>query len=148
MAWGPTFFQTLGIWSTQVIGSCLQSSLEGRTHWVKYEASQWHHRVSQTKSGFKLNWMKKNQCIISFHCVLVLISFVMFMIGIVKQEYIWWYFHIISIENNINLSWSVSITVVSLWAWWRLKLIDWQLFTQLFIEVLIKENIKAPHHWT
>ena len=56
--------------------------------------------------------MKKNQCIISFHCVLVLISFVMFMIGIVKQEYIW-YIQIISIENNINLSWSVSITVVS-----------------------------------
>ena len=42
----------------------------------------------------------------------MLISFVMFMIGIVKQEYIW-YFQIISIENNINLSWSVSITVVS-----------------------------------
>ena len=61
---------------------------------------------------YQIELNEKNQCIISFHCVLVLISFVMFMIGIVKQEYIW-YFQIISIENNINLSWSVSITVVS-----------------------------------
>ena len=66
----------------------------------------------------------------SFHCVLVLISFVMFGIEIVKQEYIWSYFHIISIENNINLSRSISITVLSEWAWWHLKLPASQLFTQ------------------
>ena len=39
------------------------------------------------------------------------------------------------------------ITVTSLWARWRLKSPASPLFTQPFIQVQIKENIKAPRHW-
>ena len=39
------------------------------------------------------------------------------------------------------------ITLTSQWARWRLKSPASGLFTQLFIQVQIKENIKAPHHW-
>ena len=39
------------------------------------------------------------------------------------------------------------ITVTSWWARWRLKSPASQLFTQPFIRVQIKENIKAPRHW-
>ena len=40
-----------------------------------------------------------------------------------------------------------NITVTSLWARWRLKSPASALFTQLFIQMQIKENIKAPRHW-
>ena len=40
-----------------------------------------------------------------------------------------------------------TITVISKWAWWRLKATASRLFTQSFIQALIKENIKAPRHW-
>ena len=40
-----------------------------------------------------------------------------------------------------------SITVTSQWARWRLKSPASPLFTQPFIQVQIKENIKAPQHW-
>ena len=40
-----------------------------------------------------------------------------------------------------------SITVTSWWALWRLKSPASALFTQPFIRVQIKENIKAPRHW-
>ena len=39
------------------------------------------------------------------------------------------------------------ITLTSQWARWRLKSPASGLFTQLFIQVQIKENIKAPRHW-
>ena len=39
------------------------------------------------------------------------------------------------------------ITMTSQWARWRLKSPASGLFTQLFIQVQIKENIKAPRHW-
>ena len=42
----------------------------------------------------------------------------------------------------------VHITLTSQWARWRLKSPASRLFTQLFIQVQIKENVKAPHHWT
>ena len=37
--------------------------------------------------------------------------------------------------------------MTSLWARWRLKSPASPLFTQLLVQVQIKENIKAPHHW-
>ena len=39
------------------------------------------------------------------------------------------------------------ITMTSQWALWRLKSPASRLFTQSFIQVHIKENIKAPRHW-
>ena len=39
------------------------------------------------------------------------------------------------------------ITVTSWWTRWRLKWTVSPLFTQQFIRVQIKENIKAPRHW-
>ena len=40
------------------------------------------------------------------------------------------------------------ITVTSEWAWWRLKSPASRVFTQPFIQVEIKESIKAPRHWS
>ena len=42
---------------------------------------------------------------------------------------------------------SVSITMTSQWARWRLKSPASRLFTQLFIQAQIKGNIKAPRQW-
>ena len=42
---------------------------------------------------------------------------------------------------------SVSITMTSQWARWRLKSTASRLFTQRFIQAQIKENTKAPRHW-
>ena len=39
------------------------------------------------------------------------------------------------------------ITMTSKWARWRLKSPASWLFTQPFVEVQIKENIKVPRHW-
>ena len=39
------------------------------------------------------------------------------------------------------------ITLTSQWARWRLKSPASGLFTHMFIQVQIKENIKAPRHW-
>ena len=39
------------------------------------------------------------------------------------------------------------ITMTSNWARWRLKSPAPRLFTQAFIQVQIKESIKAPRHW-
>ena len=36
---------------------------------------------------------------------------------------------------------------LNIWARWRLKSPASRLFTQLFIQAQIKENIKAPRHW-
>ena len=41
----------------------------------------------------------------------------------------------------------VMITVTSQWARWRLNSPASRLFTQPFIQVQIKENIKDPRHW-
>ena len=41
-----------------------------------------------------------------------------------------------------------DITMTSQWMRWRLKLSAWRLFTQAFIQAQIKENIKAPRHWS
>ena len=41
----------------------------------------------------------------------------------------------------------VLITVTSWYARWRLKSPASRLFTEPFIPVQIKENIKAPRHW-
>ena len=40
------------------------------------------------------------------------------------------------------------ITVTLLWAQWRLKSPASRLFAQPFVRAQIKENIKAPRHWT
>ena len=40
---------------------------------------------------------------LSFHCALELISFVILVIDIVKQEYRWRYSYIASIDNDIKL---------------------------------------------
>ena len=50
-----------------------------------------------------------------------------------------WLFHFIATITDANF-----ITVTSKWARWRLKSPASQLFTQPFIRVQIKENIKAP----
>ena len=39
------------------------------------------------------------------------------------------------------------ITVTPQWVQWHLKSPVSRLFTQLFIQAQIKENVKAPHHW-
>ena len=39
------------------------------------------------------------------------------------------------------------ITLTPQWARWHLKVPASGLFTQLFIQTQIKENIKAPRHW-
>ena len=41
----------------------------------------------------------------------------------------------------------LSITMTSYWAPWRLKSPVSRLFTQPFIQGVVKENIKAPRHW-
>ena len=43
-------------------------------------------------------------------------------------------------------TWNI-ITMTSQWARWRLKSSTSRLFTQMFIQAQIKENIKALHHW-
>ena len=40
------------------------------------------------------------------------------------------------------------IAVTSKWARWRLKSSALRLFTQPFIQAQVKENIKAPRHWS
>ena len=39
------------------------------------------------------------------------------------------------------------IIMTSKWAWWCFKSPASRLFTQMFIQAQIKENIKAPRHW-
>ena len=50
-------------------------------------------------------------------------------------------------DNNGNHKFCV-ITVKSQWAQLRLKLPASQLFAQPYVHAQIKENIKAPRHWT
>ena len=57
-----------------------------------------------------------------------------------------------SSEEHAHISrtwpqWVNGITVTSYWVWWRFKSPAPHLFTQQFIQLQIKENIKAPHHW-
>ena len=40
-----------------------------------------------------------------------------------------------------------NITVTSQWAPWRVKSPAYGLFAQSFVQLRIKENIKAPRHW-
>ena len=42
----------------------------------------------------------------------------------------------------------VIFTMTSSWMRWRLKSPASWLFTQLFSQAQIKENVKAPHHWS
>ena len=51
------------------------------------------------------------------------------------------------IEVPKQRPWLSFITVTSQWARWRLKSPASWVFTQLFIQAQIKENIKAPRHW-
>ena len=50
-------------------------------------------------------------------------------------------------DYNYIMSSCGIITVMSQWARWRLKSPALRLFTQPFIQVQIKENIKAPRLW-
>ena len=50
-------------------------------------------------------------------------------------------------EKLTDFCHSALITVMSLWARWRLKSPASRLFTQPFNQTQIKENIKAPRHW-
>ena len=49
--------------------------------------------------------------------------------------------------NLHDLKQSRENIIVSYWAQQRLKSPASRLFTQLFIQVQIKENIEAPNHW-
>ena len=51
------------------------------------------------------------------------------------------------LDTNCILRITVSITMTSQWARWRLKSPASGLFTQPFIQTQIKENIKALRHW-
>ena len=49
-----------------------------------------------------------------------------------------------------NMGQNVSeklIELTSYWARWRLKSLASQVFAEPFVQVQIKENIKAPRHW-
>ena len=47
--------------------------------------------------------------------------------------------------GNVHLKYHITLT--SWWPRWRLKSPVSRLFTQSFIRVQIKENIKTPRHW-
>ena len=49
---------------------------------------------------------------------------------------------------NISNRYNTSITMTSWWARLRLKSPASRLLTQSFIQTQIKENIKAPRHWS
>ena len=73
-----------------MIGRCVQSCMEDRTDWDMHEASQWQKLAGsprQNGTGQKLInslvYVKKNM--LSFHCALELISFVMLVIDIVDS---------------------------------------------------------------
>ena len=51
------------------------------------------------------------------------------------------------VSHNTHQHLFHSITVMSQWAWWRLKVPASRLLTQLFIQARLKENINAPWHW-
>ena len=46
-----------------------------------------------------------------------------------------------------NVSIPINISVTAWWARWRLKTPSSRLLSQPFVQVQIKENIKAPCHW-
>ena len=50
--------------------------------------------------------------------------------------------------SNMTIPKDGAITVTSKWARWRLKSPVSRLFTEPFIQAQIKENFKAPRHWT
>ena len=54
---------------------------------------------------------------------------------------------LVSIWVVLSCGSQMDITMTSEWARWRLKSPASRLFTQPFIRVQIKENIKAPRHW-
>ena len=73
------------------------------------------------------NWLNDNFCILAFIlCMIQYMSIILLMCCGKDSTY---------------------ITLTSLWPQWRLKSPAWLLFTQSFIQALIKENIKAPRHW-
>ena len=51
------------------------------------------------------------------------------------------------VEFSRDDNYVLLITVTAQWAWWRLKSPASRLFTQPFVQVQTKENIKAPCHW-
>ena len=60
--------------------------------------------------------------------------------------FIWWYAFVIR-SDNMSDKIAYNNTVTSQWARWRFKSPASWLFAQPFIQVQIKENIKAPRHW-
>ena len=56
-------------------------------------------------------------------------------------------FSIYTSTHENTAEWEWFITVTSSLLRWRHKSPAWRLFTQLFIQAQIKENIKAPRHW-
>ena len=56
-------------------------------------------------------------------------------------------YHILHGRFSVEVMYKCNITVTSQWARWRLKSPASLLFTQLFVQAQIKENIKAPRHW-
>ena len=58
-------------------------------------------------------------------------------------------YYIFNITHFISwrFTYMCNITVASWWVRWRLKSPASRLFTQPFIQVQIKENIKAQRHW-
>ena len=61
--------------------------------------------------------------------------------------YIVWYANGLVLLSLILVMFTLAITVTSQWPRWRLKSPASGLFTQSFVQVEIKENIKAPRHW-
>ena len=51
------------------------------------------------------------------------------------------------VEFSRDDKYVLLITVTAQWAWWRLKSPASRLFTQPFVQVQTKENIKVPCHW-
>ena len=56
-----------------------------------------------------------------------------------------WHFHL-WLHRKLSF-WELCITLTSKWPRWRLKSPASRLFTQPFIQMQMKENIKAPRHW-
>ena len=70
---------------------------------------------------------------------------------------IWWRHHEVIAVNHCSSTWlgtlsmlssGMNIILTSYWPRWRLKSPASRLFTQAFIQTQIKENIKAPCHWS
>ena len=65
------------------------------------------------------------------------------------DAFIWWHWNAqwVSQKAEHTVCKMFSITMTSQWLRWGIKSPASRLFTQLFIQMQIKENIKAPRHW-